>query len=676
MNVTQDMESGFGRIPITAVSPVLDGGLYPVKAMVGEDIRLGATAFREGRDKLGVSAVLHAPDGTVAHRAAMFPGPEDSDTWFATVRPDSPGLWEFSIEAWDHPYATWKHDATIKIDTGIDTALMLAEGSALFARAAAEPGLDEGDRSALLHIAERVGDDRLNPVERLAAGTSSAVEAIFERSPLRRLLTTSRRYPILVERSAAGFGAWYELFPRSEGAVYDRETKSYSSGTFRTAAKRLAAVAAMGFDVVLLPPVHPIGRSHRAGPNDAPVAGPHDPGSPWAVGSSDGGHEAFHPDLGTEADFAYFMESARGLGLEVALDLALQASPDHPWVTEHPEWFTSRANGSIAYEENPPKKHQGIYPLNFDHDPEGLSAEVLRIVLLWIDRGVGIFRIDGAHAKPLWFWQRLIGRISVEHPEVVFLADAPSGSAMTEALGKAGFQQSMGHFTAWNSKAELESNFRRAAGGQSAFSRQNYFVSTPDTLTSYLQFGGPAGSKVRAVLAAMASPLWGMYAGYELHEHVARPGSEEHIDSEKYEYKPRDFATADAEGRSLAPYITLLNGIRREHPALSTMRNLTIHRSDDDAVMVFSKSRTGDAGRATDTVIVVVNLDPHSTREATVSIDLRALGLGGEDSMEGRTFAVRDLISGQQWQWGEHNYVRLGPRTEPAYVLHVLSDVL
>ncbi|GAA4367368.1 alpha-1,4-glucan--maltose-1-phosphate maltosyltransferase [Paeniglutamicibacter cryotolerans] len=604
----------------------------------------------------------------------MSPGAQGLDTWHATVRPGSPGLWEFSIEAWDHPYATWMHDATIKIDTGIDTALMLAEGAALFTRAASAPGLDAADRSALLHIAQRVGDDRLNPVERLAAGTSSAVEAIFERTPLRQLLTTSPRYPILVERRAAGYGAWYEFFPRSEGAVYDRGTKSYASGTFRTAAKRLEAVAAMGFDVILLPPIHPIGRTRRAGPNDTPVAGPHDPGSPWAVGSADGGHDAFHPDLGGEADFAFFVDSAWGLGLEVALDLALQASPDHPWVAEHSEWFTTRADGSIAYAENPPKKYRGVYPLNFDHDPAGLSAEVLRIVLLWIDRGVRIFRVDDADAKPLWFWQWLIGRISVDHPDVVFMAAAPASPAVVQALGKAGFQQCSGHFATWNTKAELESNFREAAGDSSAFSRQNFFVSTPDTLTGYVQFGGLSGSKVRAVLAAMASPLWGMYAGYELFEHVARPGSAEHLDSEKYEYKPRDFAAAEVAGRSLAPYITLLNGIRRDHPALSTQRNLTIHCCDDDAVMVFSKSRARHAGEPADTVIVVVNLDPHTTREATVSLDLRALGLEADEPGEARTFAVRDLVGGQQWRWGEHNYVCLGPRTEPAYILHVVGD--
>ena len=337
----------------------------------------------------------------------------------------------------------------------------------------------------------------------------------------------------------------------------------------------------MGFDVIYLPPIHPIGEVNRKGPNNTLTAGPADPGSPWAIGSKDGGHDAIHPDLGGFEQFDAFVAAAEALGLEVALDLALQAAPDHPWVTEHPEWFTTRVDGTIAYAENPPKKYQDIYPLNFDNDPRGLSEEVLRIVRLWISHGVKIFRVDNPHTKPVWFWEWLIGTVNREHPDVVFLAEAFTRPAMMHALGRAGFQQSYSYFTWRNTKEEIEEYFTEVSHETAAFFRPNFFVNTPDILTEYLQYGGPAAFKIRAVLAATASPLWGVYAGYELYEHVARPGAEEYIDNEKYEYKARDFAAAEAEGRSLAPYLTRLNPIRRAHPALGDLGNLTVHRSTD-----------------------------------------------------------------------------------------------
>lgn len=659
--------AGFGSIPITAVSPVLDGGLYPARAIAGEELCLTATAFTEGPERLGVSAVLFGPNDTPPQRITMSPGKTGSDSWHGRVLPDVPGRWEFAIEAWVNPFSTWVHEVRIRIDADIDTEATLAEGAGLFALAADEPGHDQADRETLLHLAQIVGDRRINPVERFAAGTSSALESIFSRTPLRRMLTSSPRYPILVERRAAGYGAWYEFFPRSEGAVYDAEEKAYTSGNFRTAARRLDAVARMGFDVVLLPPIHPIGRSHRSGPNTSPVAGPHDPGSPWAVGSADGGHDSFHPDLGGETDFAMFLGRARELGLAVALDLALQTSPDHPWVSGHPEWFSTRPDGSIAQAWEQP----GVYQLNFAQDPEGLLDEVLRIVRLWIGRGVSIFRMDNAHTKSLWFFQQLIGRISAEHPETVFLADAPASPAVLQALGRAGFQQASGNFSSWNTRAELEANFSMTAAEPGSAIRQNYFVSTPDELSDYIQLGGVPGAKVRAVLAAMGSPLWGMYSGYELYEDAARPGSTEHLDSEKYEYKPRDFAAALSFDRSLAPYVSLLNQIRRDHPSLSMQRQLTIQGSDHDAVMIFSKTHHDPGTGATDSVIVVVNLDAHATHESTVLLDLRALGMESDDADTQRRFTVRDLISGRQWQWGRQNRVRLDPLIEPALVLHV-----
>jgi starch synthase (maltosyl-transferring) len=420
---------------------------------------------------------------------------------------------------------------------------------------------------------------------------------------------------------------------------------------------------------VYLPPIHPIGRTHRKGPNNTLTAGPADPGSPWAIGSADGGHDAIHPDLGTFEDFDAFVTRAGELNLEVALDLALQAAPDHPWVESHPEWFTTRVDGSIAYAENPPKKYQDIYPINFDNDPKGLSKEVLRIVLMWIEHGVKIFRVDNPHTKPVQFWEWLIARVNRKHPDVIFLAEAFTRPPMMHALGRAGFQQSYSYFTWRNTKTELEEYFTEISQVSPAYFRPNFFVNTPDILTEYLQYGGPAAFKIRAVLASMASPLWGVYSGYELFEHVARPGAEEYIDNEKFQYRPRDYAAAEAEGRSLAPFITRLNAIRRAHPALGDLENLTVHSSTDPATVVFVKTKQTAEGK--DTIIVVVNVDPHSTRESTVSLNLGQLALDAADTDENGMFLVDDLVTGQTFTWGEHNYVRLDPHVEPAHILSI-----
>jgi starch synthase (maltosyl-transferring) len=466
---------------------------------------------------------------------------------------------------------------------------------------------------------------------------------------------------VYADRQRALYGSWYEFFPRSEGATADPKTGVVTSGTLRTAAERLDAVAAMGFDVIYLPPIHPIGEVNRKGPNNTLTPGPDDPGSPWAIGSRLGGHDTIHPDLGTFDDFDAFVARAGELGLEVALDLALQAAPDHPWVTSHPEWFTTRADGTIAYAENPPKKYQDIYPINFDNDPEGLRQEVLRIVRLWMSHGVRIFRVDNPHTKPLQFWEWLLGEIRASDPDVLFLSEAFTRPAMMHGLGSIGYHQSYTYFTWRNAKWEIEDYLRELATQSDHVMRPNFFVNTPDILHAYLQYGGPPAFKIRAVIAATGSPSWGVYAGYELFEHVAvRPGSEEYLDSEKYQIRVRDWDAAEETGRSLAPYLTRLNEIRRAHPALQLLRNLTVHHSEDENVLVFSKS----AGK--DTVIVVVNVDPHSTRETVVRLNMPALSLDWHDS-----FLVRDEIAGHSWTWWEHNYVRLDPHLEPAHILTV-----
>jgi starch synthase (maltosyl-transferring) len=438
------------------------------------------------------------------------------------------------------------------------------------------------------------------------------------------------------------------------------------SGTLRTAAKRLDPIAAMGFDVVYLPPVHPIGTTFRKGRNNTLVPAEGDPGSPWAIGSPAGGHDALHPDLGTMEDFDAFVARTRELGMEVALDLALQASPDHPWVTEHPEWFTRRADGSIAYAENPPKKYQDIYPLNFDNDPEGIYAEVLRIVRQWMDHGVRIFRVDNPHTKPLRFWERLLGEIRGTDPDVLFLAEAFTRPAMMHTLAKIGFHQSYTYFTWRNGVDELTEYMRELSGDAAAYMRPNFFANTPDILNEYLQHGGVAAFKIRAVLAAMLSPAWGIYSGYELCENVPiRPGSEEYMDSEKYQYRPRDWEAAARDGIGIADYITELNRIRRAHPALHRLRNLRFHAVDQPGLMCFSK-RVANArsGPRDDTVLVVVNLDPYQTREATVWLDMPALGVD-------REFIVTDELTGESYRWGHANYVRLDPATRPAHVFSV-----
>jgi starch synthase (maltosyl-transferring) len=660
-----------GRIPITDVSPVVDLGRLPAKATVGETFTVSATVFREGHDMLGANLLLVGPDGRHRPLVPMSETAPKSDHWEASVTPDAEGAWSFTVEAWSHPVATWRHNAEIKIGAEQDVELMLAEGALVLERAAANLPRDaEPERGVLVDAVAALRDtDRPVPA-RFAAAVSPEVDEVLAAHPLRELVTAEGPFPFHADRERALYGSWYEFFPRSEGATYDPVSDTVRSGTLRTAAKRLEGVAAMGFDVIYLPPIHPIGKVNRKGPNNTLVAHEHDVGSPWAIGSEEGGHDAVHPDLGTIEDFDAFVARARELGLEVALDLALQCAPDHPWVKTHPEWFTTRADGSIAYAENPPKKYQDIYPVNFDNDPAGIYAEVLRVVRHWMDHGVRVFRVDNPHTKPVAFWQWLLAEVRRTDPDVVFLSEAFTRPPMMRTLGMVGFHQSYTYFTWRNEKWELEQYLHELAHETSHVLWPNFFVNTPDILHAYLQYGGPPAFKIRAALAATSSPSWGVYAGFELFEHVAvRPGSEEYLDSEKYQLRPRDWERAEAEGRSLAPYLTRLNEVRREHRALQRLRNITFHHPDDQAFLAYSKHEPGDprgAGEDDDTVIVVINLDPHATRETTVHLDMPALGFDWHD-----TFLVHDEITGQTWRWGEHNYVRLDPAYEPAHVLTV-----
>jgi starch synthase (maltosyl-transferring) len=666
-----------GRIPVLDVRPLVDCGRRPARAVAGETFEVTATVFREGHDAVSANVVLKDPGGRRGQWTPMRQLAPGTDRWGAEVTPDSEGRWTYHVEAWSDPIATWHHAAGIKIPAGIDTELVLAEGAALLERAARRVPKEDG-REVVLEALDALRDDKRAPMSRYAATKTPALAEVLGRHPLRELVSASRPLPLRVERKRALFGSWYEFFPRSEGAVIDPTgQRPPQSGTFRTAAKRLPAIAAMGFDVVYLPPIHPIGSAFRKGPNNSLSAGPHDVGSPWAIGSPEGGHDAIHPDLGTIEDFDHFVATARELRMEVALDFALQCSPDHPWVAKHPDWFAHRADGSIAYAENPPKKYQDIYPLSFDKDMKGLVAETVRVLRHWMDHGVRVFRVDNPHTKPVVFWEKVIAEINDTDPDVLFLAEAFTRPAMMHTLAKIGFQQSYTYFTWRNGKDELTEYLTELSGEAAAYMRPNFFVNTPDILHAYLQHGGRPAFEVRAVLAATLSPTWGVYSGFELCENTpVREGSEEYLDSEKYQLRPRDWAAAEAAGHSIAPLITTLNRIRRRHPALHELRNLRFHHADNDAVIVYSKrtrlpspegpdTRDGRdaAAPAYDTVLVVVNLDPHHTREATVSLDMPGLGLDWTES-----FAVRDELTGETYHWGRDNYVRLEPGRAPAHV--------
>jgi starch synthase (maltosyl-transferring) len=659
-----------GRIGLSNVTPLVGSTVvpeHPAKAVVGEYVPVRAVVFREGHDAVGANVVLRSPSGQVHSVRRMAPLAPGTDRWEAMVVPDQPGSWTFAVEAWSDPMTSWHHAVTVKLEAGQgsdDLANDIENGARLFDQLAKL--LPKAERPRARAAAQALRDTTLDLAHRLAPALDEYLQTLVHEYPVRQFVTASPRYRLQVDRPRALFGSWYELFPRSIGAqlagdpVYPARPSRH--GTLADATEHLDYVASLGFDVVYLPPIHPIGEVNRKGPNNTLVAASWDVGSPWAIGSHYGGHDAIHPDLGTMADFTALVKRARKLGMEVALDFALQAAPDHPWVTEHPEWFTTKPDGTIAYAENPPKKYQDIYPMNFDNDPEGLYAECLRVLEHWIAAGVTIFRVDNPHTKPINFWQWIIAEITKKHPDVLFLAEAFTRPAMMHQLAKIGFHQSYTYFTWRTSKYELETYARQLVEAAD-YMRPNFFVNTPDILHDYLVHGGPAAFAIRAVLAATMAPTWGVYSGYELYEHLnLRPGSEEYLDSEKYQLRPRDFAGAIADRRSLAPFLALLNNIRREHPALHWLRTLHLHAVDNDDVIAYSKRdpATGD------TILVVCTVNPHETREATTAIDLDALGIGWDE-----TFTAQDLLDGESYRWGQYNYVRLDPHRRPAHVFAV-----
>ena len=677
-----------GRIGIDDVAPVVSGGQYPAKAVVGEVVPVRATVWREGHDAVAATLVVRY-HGTAYPQLAAGPAPQPSaqpvpiedvvtpaprikpqairmstgrtpDVFHGQFCPDTVGLWTFRVDGWGDPIATWRRAVVAKLDAGqSETELSndLLIGARLLERAAT--GMPRKLRDPLIEAAEALrkpGD----PFTRAGAALSEEVAELLDEYPLRDVITRGDQHGVWVDRPAARFSAWYEMFPRSTGG-WDKKGKPVH-GTFATATKALPRIAKMGFDVVYLPPIHPIGKVHRKGRNNNVTAAPKDVGSPWAIGSDRGGHDAVHPKLGTIEDFDDFVTATRDQGMEVALDLALQAAPDHPWAKEHPEWFTVLPDGTIAYAENPPKKYQDIYPVNFDNDPVGIYHEVLRVVRFWISHGVKIFRVDNPHTKPPNFWAWLIGQVKANDPDVLFLSEAFTRPARLYGLAKLGFTQSYSYFTWRTAKWELI-EFGEQIVEHADYARPNLFVNTPDILHESLQHGGPGMFAIRAALASTFSPAWGVYSGYELFEHRAvREGSEEYLDSEKYELRPRDFEAALAKGESLEPFLARLNEIRRLHPALRELRTLKFHHVDNDALLAYSKFDpiTGD------TVLVVVTLNPFGPEEATLWLDMGALGMETYDR-----FWVRDEITGEEYQWGQSNYVRIDPAKAVAHVLNM-----
>lgn len=675
----------FGRINVMDITPAEERGIFPARVELGEPFEMTAQVFIEGRTKVGATAIVRNPRGKETMRRTMTCVNPGLDRWtvmvkcgehsdlkpwedgYAAVKRQL-GEWTVTIEGWEDAYVSWLHDARIKVRVMDDVDNALNSGAELLARWAETPdtGLTARDRKTLEKAAETMADQTLSAEDRLAAGDNPTIAALHETHPLRDGISPSQPQRFKVERPKSSFAAWYQFFPRSEGATIDPNTGKIIQGTLKTSMAGLERAAVEGFDIVYLPPVFPIGVTNRKGRNNTLVAGPDDPGSPFGIGSELGGHDTVDPLLGTMDDFKALCQRAHELGLEIALDFALQCSPDHPWVKAHPNWFRHKPDGSIAFAENPPKKYQDIYPIDFNADMPGIEKEVERIMNLWIEAGVTIFRIDNPHTKPVRFWQDVIAAVTKKHPEILFLAEAFTRPGMMRALSYVGFTQSHCYFPWRNTKDELEEYLPVTNGDDGYYQHNTFWPTTPDILTAYVRDNGVAGHCVRAVLAAMGSPSWGIYNGYELIENKQRPGFEEQIDNEKYEVKVRDWSKAKQYG--VAEMLTALNKIRRAHPAALSYHNLTVLPTSDPNILAFARHTPAEltgTGQA-DTLIVVVNLDGHNAHQSMIHLELSELGLPTD-----RPLNVRDELTGREFQWGWDNYVSLAPWADVAHILSV-----
>jgi starch synthase (maltosyl-transferring) len=639
------------RLVIENLSPQLDGGRYPIKRLLGKVVDVGVNIFKDGHDLIAAH-ILYRPVGAAEFRSAPLTYHFDVDRWFGSFKPDRLGRWEYTVEAWPDRYGTFRSDLGKRLNAGQDVRSELLEGADILLK---QSRFLKGDASRRIkEAAQKLANPDLSLEERLRVAFADDVVETVRAPLLPGDATRLEPLPLIVDRLEAGFSAWYELFPRSQGKVPGKH------GTVADTAARLPEIAAMGFDVIYLPPIHPIGVTHRKGRNNSVTCEPHDVGSPWAIGGKEGGHDGIHPELGSIEDFDALVKEAAELGIEIALDYALQCSPDHPWVKAHPNWFFVRPDGTLRYAENPPKKYEDIYPINFwSDDRENLWKACRDVVLYWVSHGVKIFRVDNPHTKPLAFWEWMIEDVQREHPDVIFLSESFTRPNRMKSLGKLGFTQSYTYFTWKNSSWELRDYLNELTKTDMAeYYRPNFFANTPDILHEYLQHGGRPAFRIRLILAATLSPIYGIYSGYELCENVAvKPGSEEYLDSEKYEIRVRDW---NAPG-NIKQDVSKLNRIRAENAALHELANFEPVHSDFDGIFAYRKHAPGNE------LLVVVNLDPHRAHESMIDVPIAAMGIDVDEPYE-----VNDLLTGARYTWrGARNYVKLDPTERVAHLFRV-----
>jgi len=657
--VARKKERAPSRVIIEGVRPEIDCGRFPVKRIAGEEVVITADIYAEGHEVL-TAVVRHRAVGASAWSEEPMTALVN-DGWTGRFVPEAQGRYEYTIQAWVDAFASWRRDLGKRVEAAQDVASELLEGADFVLGASLRAAGDDAawllDRAELL---ARGGDQADRVLAALDPETAERVGRYTDRSGAH---TYGKILGVMVERERARFGAWYEMFPRSCSPEPGRH------GTFQDVEARLPYVAGMGFDVLYLPPVHPIGRAFRKGPNNTLTPGPNDPGSPWAIGGPEGGHKAVHPELGTLDDFDRMVKTAKGLGLEVALDIAFQCSPDHPYVREHPKWFRHRPDGTIKYAENPPKKYQDIYPIDFESDDwEALYAELRDVFLFWIGHGVSIFRVDNPHTKPFRFWEWVIREVWDRHPDTIFLAEAFTRPKVMKQLAKLGYSQSYSYFTWRTNKHGLTEYFTELTQTDAVeYMRANLFANTPDILHESLQYGGRPIFMARLVLAATLGATYGIYGPpFELCVGQAlRHGSEEYLDSEKYQVRHWDL---DSPG-TLRDYVTRVNEIRRDNPALHDYRGLTFYPTDNDQILCYGKA-TPDLSNV---VVVVVNLDPYHTQSAWIRLPVEELGLGaGPD----RSYQVHELIGDARYLWhGESNFVILDPFASPAQIFRVRRKI-
>ena len=645
---------GIDRVIIEGVAPEIDGGRFPIKRTRGEPVTVEADIFVDGHEVISAALLFRREQDKEWREAPMTP--LVNDRWRGEFAAADTGRYVYTLSAWVDRFKSWRRDLRKKADAGAHTDLDILTGALLVEEASKRAG--GANAKALADWAKNLRAEKQNLADKLERALSDELAALVEAHPDKRFATRyGKELSVVVDREKARFSSWYEMFPRSCSA------KPGAHGTFKDGERLLAYVASMGFDVLYLPPIHPIGRTHRKGKNNSATSGPNDPGSPWAIGAEEGGHKSIHPELGTVEDFKRFVKKAESLGLEVALDLAYQCSPDHPYVKEHPQWFRWRPDGTVQYAENPPKKYQDIYPLDFTSEEwRGLWQELRSVVQYWIEQGIHIFRVDNPHTKPLPFWEWLINDVKKKHPDVIFLAEAFTRPKVMYNLAKLGFSQSYTYFTWRNTKPELTEYFTEITRTEvREYFRPNLWPNTPDILSEYLQFSGRAGFMARLALAATLGASYGIYGpAFELLEGRPRePGSEEYLNSEKYEIRTWDRESP----QSLKDFIAAINRVRRENRALQSDHSLRFHPVDNEQIICYSK-KTPDLANV---IVVTVNLDPHHSQAGWVELSLPELGLDAQ-----QPYQMHELLTDARYLWhGARNYVQLDPASVPVQIFRV-----